>query len=292
MAWLVSLLLWFLTALNASYSHTFSIRVVARPLLEDISLNEDSVRTLQLEVYGRGLELIQQYQRFKKFELTVFPGRYPDSSLVKVQDIQSDFTVQVLPRLQLIRFYPDSFHFRYRKLYGKNVAIQPDFKLNFENGYGQTGPIKFLPDSIRIFSYQSNPNWPAAIRLEPKYIDKLKHTLRFSSKLIPPVDSLLFVRKRQVLVEIPIHRITEGKLQLPIRLVPDIAGIRLVPATVEVSFEAALHHYKQISASDFEVVCFWQERSPNGHLPIQVKCAQPEVLRYRVFPKQIDYILP
>lgn len=260
--------------------------------MEDVALNGDSVRTLQLEVYGRGLELIQQYQRLKKFELSVYPGRYPDSSLVKIQDIQSDFSVQVLPRLQLIRFYPDSFHFRYRKLYGKNVAIQPDFKLNFENGYGQTGPIKFLPDSIRVFSFQPNPSWPKGIRLEPKQFDKLKSSLRTSCKLIPPTDSLVFVRKHQVLVELPVHRITEGKLQLPIRLIPAVPGIRLVPATVEISFEAALHHYKQIGSANFEVLAYWQERTASGHLPVHVSCSQAEVLRFKVFPKQIDYILP
>ncbi len=260
--------------------------------MEDIALSDDSIRTLQLEVYGRGLELIQQYQRLKNFEISVFPGRYADSSLVKLHDVQDNFRAQILPNIQLIRFYPDSFHFNFRKLYGKNVAIQPDFKLHFEKGYGQTSLLKFLPDSIRVFSFNAKANWPAAIQLEPIQFDKLKSSQRLSSRLLPPTDSQLFVRKSHVLVEIPVHRITEGKLQLPIRLVPEIDGIRLVPATVEISFEAALHHYKQISAADFEATCYWQERSNNGHLPVRIKCKQEEVLRYKVFPKQIDYILP
>jgi len=292
LAWLVSLLLWFLTAINAPYSHTFSLRVVARPMLEDIELSGDSVRTLEIELYGRGLELIQQYQRLKKFELSAYPGQFDDSSLVNVQNMHPVFAAQVLPKLQLIRFHPDTFHFRYRKLYGRNIAIKPNLKLHFSPGYGQTAPLKFLPDSIRIFSYRPLRNPPNELHLEAAHHENLKATLRFANNLLPPSDTLLFVRKNQVLVEVPVHRITEGKLTLPIQLVPEIPGIRLVPATIEVSFEAALHHFKNIGASDFKVNCYWENRTASGHLAVIVSCSQPEVLRFKVFPKQIDYILP
>lgn len=286
------MLLWFLTAINGAYPRTFSIPVVARPSLEDVALSEDSIRFLKLELYGRGLELIQQYQRLKNIELTAFPGHYADSGLVRSQDLITTVNALVMPQLKLVRLYPDTFHFRFRKLYGQNVAIQPNFRLTYAPGYGQTAPIKFLPDSLRVFSFKPFKKLPEPIKLEPQRFENLKSNTRFVSHILLPLDSSVFVRKHQVMVELDVHRITEGKLMLPIRLLPNIPGIRLVPSTVEVSFEAGLHHFKEINAADFQVVCYWQQRTSTGHLPVVVRCSETEVLRYRVFPKQIDYILP
>lgn len=292
MAWLVSLLLWFLTAITATYSHTFQVGVVARPLLEDIQLQADSMRILNIELHGRGLELIQQYQRLKKTELSVYPGHFSDSGLVRVKGITTELNHILLPQLRLVRYYPDTFHFRFLKLYGQNVAIAPNFKLGFKAGFGQTGPLKFLPDSVRVFSLRPIREPLPALQLEPQEFKQLRASLRIVSQLLPPADTLLFIRKNQVMVDLPVHRITEGRLILPIRLQPALAGIRLVPATVEIRFEAALHHFKQINGADFEVICNWEDKTVNGHLPVIVRCTQPEVLRYQVFPKQIDYILP
>jgi len=292
LAWLVSLLLWFLTAINATYSHTFQLTLFARPVLEDIQLHGDSVRQLNMELYGRGLELIQQYQRLRKVEISVYPGKYADSSLVKTIDIEAELNAQLLPKLRLVRLYPDTFHFRFQKLYGKNVAIQPNFKLSFAAGFGQTAALKFLPDSIRVFSFRPFKSPPLPLQMELQQFSRLNTTQRFVGQLLPPLDTLIFVRKDQVMVEIPVHRITEGRLILPILLQPAVPGIRLVPMSVEISYEAALHHFKTIDANDFEVVCFWNEKTENGHLPVTVRCNRPEVLRFQVFPKQIDYILP
>lgn len=292
LAWLVSLLLWFLTAINATYSHTFQVSIFARPVLEDMQLEGDSVRKLNLELYGRGLELIQQYQRLKKIAFSVYPGKYEDSSLVSTRDIEAEINAQLLPKLRLVRLYPDTFHFRFQKLYGRNVAIQPNFKLSFMPGFGQTGDLKFLPDSIRVFSFKPFISTPLPLQIELQEFTRLKTTLRIVSQLVHPPDTMLFIRKEQVMVEIPVHRITEGRLILPIRLQPTVPGIRLVPATVEITYEAALHHFKTITAADFQVMCNWKDKTDKGHLQVTVVCTRPEVLRYQVFPKQIDYILP
>ncbi len=257
-----------------------------------MEIDQKSPEYVKIHVFGRGLDLIRQYQRIKKFKLHAYPGLYNDSTLVRVFDLERQWQQQLLPGIQFQSVTPDTLHFPYRKLYGRQIAITADLDLRFAREYGQTGDLRYLPDSVRVYSFTPDIKFPEKLWLESYKTGLLKKNLRLKLAIRPPADTRLFIRKKQVVVEIPVNRITEGEFNLPIQLRNAPAGIRLVPAWAEVRFETGLHHYKNVKAEDFEITSHWSQRTSSGHLTLKVSCKNPDVLRYYVYPASIDYILP
>lgn len=280
-------MLWFLTVLSGGYTHSFRLQIKAIPLMEDVFVSNDSVRWIEVSLHGRGLDLIRQYYAFKSAQLTVLledENAYETQKLIeKIQPLLKNGVV-------IRTVQPTYMTFPLERWYGQSVAIRPNIALEFTKGYGQTGPLRLLPDSIRLYKRQPWTQSYGSIASETKVFKAVSTTIRSHLNIVLPDDSSIVVRQTQVRIEIPVSRIIAGTYSIPIDLINAPAGVRLVPNQLNITYEAGIHHFKHIQAAHFKVKADWLNRNRMGHIPVTISCSHPEVLKYQAYPNSIDYI--
>jgi hypothetical protein len=288
--WLVALLLWFVSGLGSRYTHTFTLRVRAESINDYNRITADSVRTMRIEVHGRGIDLIRQFRKLKSSTLVVQAGKYRDSSLVKIEDYRSQIIGLFPTTIRIQNLGVDTFHFSSEYLFNRLIPVKPNFALHFERGFGKTGAIRILPDSIRVFSSNPEESFPDDLDLEYVSLQRLNRTWKGNVRIDIPEEANWFVKRTKAQVEIPIQRITEGKFRIPVKLVNAPPKIRLIPSTIEVSYTAGLSYFKRIEKSDFYCVADWAKRTTQGAIPIDISPLSPWILTINTYPASLDYI--
>lgn len=290
MFWLVALLLWFVSGLGSSYTHTFNLRVRAESINDYNLITADSIRVVKIDVHGRGIDLIRQFRKLKSSTLVVQAGKYRDSSLVKVEDYRSQILGLFPSTIRIQNLSADTFHFPSKYLFNRLIPVKPNFTLHFEKGYGKTGSIRVLPDSIRVFNTNPEESFPTQLDLEHVDLQRLNKTWKGNVRIDIPEETSWFVKRTKAHIEIPIQRITEGNFKIPVKLLNAPSTIRLIPSSVEVRFTVGLSFFKRIESADFYCFADWTKRTKQGAIPVEISPLSPYILSISTFPASLDYI--
>ncbi len=299
---LLSILLWFLTALNKDYNTIISFPVRYTRIPGELVLINNAAERLDLNVQSRGFTLIRLKMQSKlspleldvnSFSLQSVPDESPIVIYLVTSLIIDKLQNQLTPDIRINSVVPDTLILLLTEKFTKKVPVRPDLNMEFERQFMQVGKLRITPDSVTVSGPDKIIDTIKFISTQHEELLGLKKNVSLEIDLLP--QDMLEYSVREVVVNIPVEKFTEESVKVPIEVInlPDSLFLRTFPANVEITYRVGLSDYKMVNEHMFIAVLDYsaKESSIGNKLEIQL-VKVPEYVQVTNFtPKSVEYII-
>jgi YbbR domain-containing protein len=299
---LLSILLWFLTALNKDYNTILSLPVRYTRIPRELVLMNKATERLVLDIQARGFTLLRLKMQSKlsplaldvnSFSLQSVPGESPIVLYLVTDLIIDKLQQQLTSDIRIKSVVPDTLILLLTDKFTKKVPVKLDLDLEFERQYMQVGKLKITPDSVIVSGPDMIIDTFQFVITKHEKLTGLKKNVTVDLDLLP-ADKLEYSAE-EVAVNIPVEKFTEGSVKVPIEVIniPDSLFLRAFPANVEVTYRVGLSDYKKVNEHMFMAVLDYsaKESSIGNKLDVQL-VKVPEFVQVTNFsPKSVEYII-
>lgn len=298
---LLSILFWFLTALNKEYVTTISYPVRYIRFPEDKVLVNDLPDRLELTVNASGFTLLS-YQLRSRLTPIIFDVKSfspftfrndPNSVYILSSLAKEEISRQLSSEISILDIHPDSLIFRFAGKTEKRVPVVPELDLNFEKQFMQVGHYTIEPDSVTASGPEVIIDTIDAARTEKLVMKGINKS--FSQELKLQSLSNIDFDPVEVWLQVPVEKFTEASLNVPIQVVnlPDSLVLRTFPGKVSITCQVGLSAYETLSEHLFTAVVDYSEVGTmlGNRLQVNLTKVPPYVQALNYTPKSVEYIL-
>ncbi|WP_127846364.1 YbbR-like domain-containing protein [Psychroflexus aestuariivivens] len=256
-----TLLIWIFVQLSKNYNQTveFNFEITNTPkdiVVEkksksvDFQLNETGFKLLSLNLFNQNYRIDFKHLKVEDAYLTY--DLYKDiSEIVKKFNLSES-------ELKLTQ---STLNYEYYKLKTKKIKVIPNLQVEFKLGYDSVQNFKVMPKMVKISGKDSILKEIDSVHTISKTFTDVSDTLSGKIQLKTEDFELVNFFTTQVEYQLVVDRFTEGKVQVPIKVVnlPQYAEVTTFPKTVEISFKTSLSNFEKIDENDFTVECEYKE---------------------------------
>jgi len=299
---LLSVILWFLTALNKEYETNlyYPVRYIRFP--EGKALINKVPERLQMSVKAQGYTLLRYKLKARlapimfdvnSFSLNTLPGKSASYVYILTDFAKERIEQQMVQDMEILSIIPDTLVFQFAELVNKWIPVQPDIRIDFQKQYMQVGPVDLDPDSVNVSGPSVVLDTLEYIATEPATYSGINASVDESLSLVHPENLKLEVTR--VDIRIPVEKFTEASFRLPIVVVnvPDSLNLKPFPGSVEITYQVGLSHYENINQHMFRAEVDYLSIENNIGNKLQVNLVKvPEFVKaVRYYPQNVEYIL-
>lgn len=291
---LLAIIFWLLQAMEEIYVEEVQMKIQYENLPEERIFTEPLPDYLYVEVEAPGWQLAGNF----------LGGQGPSIIIDYLELGQQDFylpreniaTIQeALPaEAELLNVYPDTLYFEHEPLVKKDVPVEPNLSLDFQSGYGMSGPIQMAPDTVEAQGAQNEIEKLEKVRTDSISREKLNSDLEKEVKLLSPSRNL-YLSPDQVDIFIPVERLTEKQIQqeVTVRNRVEQYELRLMPSRVSLTFKVPLSLYEEIGEDDFELYVDARKAYQDSlnRLPLELDQKPEYIQALHKEPEFLDYYI-
>ena len=299
---LLSIVFWFLTALNKDYNTVISYPVSYVKLPEGTVIANDVPSELDLNVQSRGFALLRL-----KLQSRLSPILFDvNSFLFRVLPEQESLTLffitnlaiekiqqQLSSEIRVVGVSPDTLFFQLSYKSTKLAPVKLNLELEYEKQFMQVRDLIINPDSISLSGPKNLIDTISSVSTLSKKLTGLKKNTELVLDL-KPIDRIEF-SEQKVVVTIPVEKFTEESIKIPIEVIniPDGFFLRTFPASVEVTYRVGLSDYNKVSEHMFKAVLDYSTigSSLGNKLTVELIKVPVYVQITNFFPKNVEYII-
>jgi hypothetical protein len=299
---LLSVLFWFLTALNKDYETIISYPVRYIKIPQELVLMNDVAEQLDLNVQSRGFALLGLKMQSRlsplvldvnSFSLSTSLGESPIILHLVTNLIIEKLQQQLTSEIKINSVFPDTLILQLTDRYTSTIAVKPNLILEFERQHMQVGKLKITPDSVSVSGPENFIDTLSAVSTIPEKLTGLKKNTELEMAL-EPIDKLEF-SVREVIVNVPVEKFTEESIKIPIEVIniPDSLFLRTFPTSIEITYRVGLSDYKKVSGHMFMAVLDYSTKGSSIGNKLTVELIKvPEYVQVTNFyPKNVEYII-
>ncbi|MFC2116005.1 CdaR family protein [Bacteroidota bacterium] len=298
---LLSILFWFLTALNKEYvtSISYPVRYIRFP--ENKILVNDVPDRLELSVNASGFTLLSYQLRSRltpiifdvnSFSLNTFRDD-PSSVYILSSYAKDGISRQLSSEIEILDINPDSLIFKFAGRAKKLVRVNPILNLSFEKQFMQVGKYTIEPDSITVSGPEVIIDSIELVETEELIISGINESFDLEVK-IKPINKV-DLEPVEVWLQVPVEKFTEANLKIPIEVVnlPDSFVLRTFPGEVNITCQVGLSAYETLQEHLFRAVVDYSDAGTMLGSKLQVNLIKvPEFIQSLNYtPKSVEYIL-
>jgi len=299
---ILSIIFWFLTALNREYNTDLYYPVSFIRFPEGKALINEVPDQLHMSVTSQGYTLLRYKLKVRmapiKFDVNSFsminvPGKSESYVYISTNFAKQKIQQQITSDIEIISITPDSLVFKFADVVNKRLAIQLDMQVDFQKQYMQVGPVDILPDSVNVAGPATVLDTLEFILTEPVNFTGVNTSIIETIKL--NVAGNLTCDISEVRINVPVEKFTEAEFNLPIEVinVPDSLNLKTLPGSVEVTYQVGLSDYENINQHMFRAEVDYLSIENNIGTKLQVNLVKsPEFVKaIQYYPKNVEYIL-
>lgn len=299
---LLSVILWFLTALGKNYNASISYPVRYIKLPEDRVLVNKMPDKLLLSVNAQGYTLLRYKLKsrllpiifdVKSFRLSNIPGEDANTVYILTSIAKNKIQKQLSSDIEVLDISPDSLIFRFASEIDRQVPVLPEYNLSYAKQYMQVRPVSVVPDSITVSGPETVVDTIRGISTVRKDFRNVNKTIEFTAEVIQ--GEKLNYSHDKVRVRIPVEKFTEASFSIPLEYehLPDSLNLKLFPDEVKLTCRVGLSDYDQLSERSFRAVVDFLGTNQNLGNKLQVELTkQPGFVRSVSYhPKSVEYII-
>jgi hypothetical protein len=298
---LLSILFWFLTAMNKEYeaSISYPVRYIRFP--EKKVLVNDIPDRLELTVNATGYTLLRYQLQSRiapiifdvnSFSLNTMLGD-PSTLYILTSYAKDRIARQLSSDINILSISPDSLFFQFADKVSKKVRVEPDLDISFEKQYMQVGPYLVEPDSVTISGPEMMIDTIDVATTVPVTMTHVNRSFDMELEMKPlhkiEYDPL------EVWIQVPVEKFTEASVKVQIEVInmPDSLLLRPLPPTITVSCQIGLSAYETLNEHLFRAVIDYAEVDQMLGNKLQVRIIKmPVYIQSVTFtPKSVEYIV-
>jgi hypothetical protein len=297
----ISLVFWFLTALNKNYSVQIEFPVRYYNFPPEKVMVSDVPHHIKLWINGHGFTILKHklYSGLSPLRIDVSGAGITaidtasQLNYIITSRIREKLSSQIGEDLQVVSVLPDTLFFVLDDIVSKNVKVMPLLSLSFKKQFMQKRPARLVPDSIRVFG-------PRIIMDTLKYIyteniskSRVNDSINKEVDLVP-IRTLQYGNDR-VNLFVPVEKFTEKNLSIPIEAVnlPNDLILKTFPGYINVSTLVAVSDYSKITADQFRAIVDYNEITPLKTKKLKVNLVQsPDfIVNTKYSPISVEFII-
>lgn len=291
-------LLWFLTAMNEYYSQTIRIKTHFLNIPENQVFANTLPGNLKLEVNATGWDLLAYALKPDSQEVNLDLGPYANRKYMLSGRLRDIIKPQLTHSFTINDIMPDTIYLERVNRSTKKVPLHLSFNLNMKPQIGLSRKIIYNPDSIEI----SGPSEVIAnvTSISSKSINyEVGESISKILYLKEPFGKNVSFLQKKISIQIKVDRLTENKMTIPVKFINESRNtkIRLLPEVVEVTYSVPVSLFNQINEDEFEVVV--DAKKPQENIlqnktsPLKLYLIRKPEFCYRVSinPQFVNYII-
>lgn len=261
---LLSFSMWVFTKFSHTYTETTTLKLRYTGLAKDKIISMDSVPEINVRVSAYGFRLLSYYFSNQSLEVDLQKDTYiSNASYVWVaKRAEKQIEARMGTSMEVLAISPDTIRFKFDTLNVKMVPVRLKSSIGYALGYNSMDSLRVQPDSIKIIGTLKDVNAIEFITTKELELKNVNSSLKHSVELdLPKANEELKFSAEKVEVTLEVEKFTEGTMEVPVVItnLPADNQINFFPKTIKVSYYVSLRNYRAIKASDFKIVCDYEE---------------------------------
>lgn len=297
-----SSLLWFLNALNQEYNTEIRVPVEFYNLPKGKTNVSELPENLKVAVkaFGYSIFKFEMRKNFTQFKIDLSSATFSkmyfnDStwfySLSKefIDQLDNQFAGDM--KAEFIK--PDTLYFHFTQLISKKVPVISNVKIVPVEQYILKDKVHFKPDSVVLKGSALALESINSIKTDSYLFENVSSNLSESINL-QSIDGII-ISPKKVLLLANIEEYTELNFKVNIKTinVPEDLKLNLFPSYVTVFYKVGISSYKNIKASDFEVIVDFKSIVENmgNKIETNVITYPSDVYSFYQTPEFVEYVV-
>ncbi len=290
-----SAVIWVVVQFSKEYTEVLEMPITYTNLPKDKILVGDTPKTLDLRIRDRGFYIAWNRVFPQKITIDISDASEEGKSLVYDLELHK---ATILSQLDLdyekVVFLQENIKISFEQRAVKKVAVLSSIDLSFAVGYSALEEIKLQPDSIMVSGAASILDTLKTIKTEPLKINNISNDVKGKVKLETANLKEVSIYQEEVSYSVRTEKFTEGKVEIPIKLlnVPEGTNVVIFPKDVVIYYQVSLKDFEEIDSSSFLVaVDFKNAKDSDGFLIAQILEEPTQVNNIRLNEKKIQFVI-
>ncbi|MFT4851380.1 MAG: hypothetical protein ACI83B_003946 [Sediminicola sp.] len=293
---LLATVFWVLTKFSKQYTATATATIHYLNIPEATQIRDDNLKKIDFNLTTSGFEFL--YYRFKNpivdIDLKNFYIAGKKKVIIPKVELMGLVSSQLNNNLTIRNLPNDEFVVSLDAIIFKIIPVIVKTKFTYKDGFRSLDTLRVEPDSVVVTGplfYLNEMNFIESILISQDDIDK---TFTQSVSLIGHENKKVSIDPMEVNVSVNVAEFTQKKMVVPIELenAPQGTIVKLIPTTVAVTFNVSVEDFNGITASDFKLVCDFNDRNlDEDFILLKLEEGPPRIYNIEFSTKKIDYLI-
>ncbi len=257
----------FTSKLVSTYEKNIDFSVLPSDLPNDKVLTDQSSEKISLKLKGYGFNFARYYFRNPELKFPVNEMKTNKSSYIWTKEKNLFSLERFVSPLTLLNISEDSLVFYFDKYTTKLIPVKVLTDIKYTAGYGNFGPLKLRPDSVKVIGPSNTIKTINSVETELISIENVNNDLKGKIKL--KLDDLknTIIENTEVEYFLNVDQYTEETVDVNINVVSNFnkSSFNFFPKTVKVKFLVSVDNYVKINPIDFKIECYIDDLIKNDY---------------------------
>lgn len=293
---LLALLIWVLTKFSKESIATISTNLAYINLPSTVSVSPDTPQDLEFDISANGFQFLSYKLKVPTIDIDISKYYEEGDTLILISnsELNKVITSQLDNYTRVIHISLDVLRVDLDPIVSKKVVVQFISEIEYKEGYKSLGKVILKPDSVEVSGPSEILDSIQSIITETFVIKEVSESINVNLILQNPKNSILVLSNETTELQLIVEEFTQKHLTIPVEVmnIPSDIELRLLPESIEVSFEVSLSEFNRISEKDFRLVCDYAARSSEENFMIPKLLIIPEGLYHiELKTKKIEYLI-
>ncbi|HDN67896.1 MAG TPA: hypothetical protein ENF86_02960 [Firmicutes bacterium] len=247
----LAILLWLHVVTGRSYEAVFEVALKVGNIPEGMVVANQLPEKVAVKFFGQGRQLLRlPYSKTALVLKITSPRAGPRKYRLSPLDVKVPIGLKVEPR-KIVK--PKTITVELNRLITKKAKVIPHVRLQLADGYVQVGPIKVVPERVKISGPQKFLRRVQYVSLDSLFFSKVKRDISEPVRVIPPEGTNIVCSPPVVNLSIDIQALGERWIKdIPVRLRYSPRGrkIRIEPSTIDLKLQGGVELLATLSSED------------------------------------------
>lgn len=292
---ILAVIIWVFVQFSKDYTENIKIPVEYVNVPPDKVITDKNPDFLELQMQNTGFKLAYFSLFPPKLSIDISKTTQQEGELLyNIEEHRNDIRSQLDIELQNSHFLKDVLKIQFQQRKEKTIPVVSRIEVGYAVGYAAVDNMKLNPDSVTVSGPDNildtlNQIFTKKLKLKDVNQDLYGKIAIDSSKL-----EKITIYTKKIEYELDIEKFTEGRVELPVELisVPKDLNVVIFPKKILLFYQVNLKDFSDINATDFRVVCDFEELDENQDFMIPKVVKKPKmVTNVRLNEKKIQFII-
>jgi len=293
---LLALFFWVLTKFSKEYTDTVKAVVLYKDIPENVTITGKGSAEINFDMKTNGFEFL--YFKIKKptveLDVTSYYKDGKNSISLSRDDLINLLNDQISNNNSVKNVYGNGIVIDLDTIVTQKLPVKVQSDIQYKEGYKSAGEIISVPDSVNVSGPLGAIENIKNLKTDVLKIENVDHNISEKIKIIIPSGIELTVEPDVVSVQIVVQEYTQKQLKLPIELigVPEGQIVKLIPESINITFDVSIDDFNIISESDFKITCDFSERNDTeNHMSPKIEMTPKNISNIVLGTLKIEYLI-
>ncbi|MAN58566.1 MAG: hypothetical protein CMC08_01870 [Flavobacteriaceae bacterium] len=292
----IAMFFWFLTKFSREYTVTIEAQLTYVNFPKNTVPAAENPQSLVFDSNLNGFEFL--YYQLKKpvipIDVKKFYVQEREVALISQQELLRLITAHLKLKTDIKNLSPQSIELDLDGYVTKRVPVRAEKDITFQQGFRAIDSLLIEPDSVEVSGPSLALEQIHAVNTQKWVLENINGTTSEKVTLQRPEVDEVALSEEKVSLTLRVDEFTQKSSAVPIELlgVPAHLKIKLIPETITLIYNVSIHHFQDVSASDFKVVCRYEDRNEEGSFMVPQLTAAPKTVQdIEMDTRKIDYLI-